>query len=111
MNCCSKYILAPLQSLLCTIYAGIIFNIGWLRACSGVWTPLGSVKCSQTSSNFAIASFYRLNPGMSESERWCNEEERVLANCIRRVFIFVLLGKTSVDKPLLEYVSKKLNSR
>jgi len=27
------------------------------------------------------------------------------------LFIFVLLGKTSVDKPLLEYMSKKLNTR
>ena len=27
------------------------------------------------------------------------------------VFIFVLLGKTSVDKPLLEYMNKKLNTR
>ena len=26
------------------------------------------------------------------------------------VFMFVLLGKTSVDKPLLEYMSKKLNT-
>jgi|SRR6218665_1642701 len=26
------------------------------------------------------------------------------------VFIFVLLGKKSVDKPLLEYMSKKLNT-
>src|SRR6218665_2573019 len=26
-------------------------------------------------------------------------------------FIFVLLGKTSVDKPLLEYMNKKLNTR
>src|SRR6218665_432018 len=29
----------------------------------------------------------------------------------RYVFIFVLLGKTSVHKPLLEYMSKKLNTR
>jgi len=27
------------------------------------------------------------------------------------VFIFVLLGKTSVDRPLVEYMSKKLNTR
>jgi len=27
------------------------------------------------------------------------------------VFTFVLLGKTLVDKPLLEYMSKKLNTR
>jgi len=27
------------------------------------------------------------------------------------VFVFVLLGKTSVDKPLLEYMSKKLTTR
>jgi len=26
------------------------------------------------------------------------------------VFIFVLLGKTSVDKPLLEHMNKKLNT-
>ena len=28
-----------------------------------------------------------------------------------QMFIFVLLGKTSVDKPLLEYMTKKLNTR
>jgi len=28
-----------------------------------------------------------------------------------KLFIFVLLGKKSVDKPLLEYMSKTLNTR
>jgi len=34
-----------------------------------------------------------------------------LENEENMVFIFVLLEKTSVDKSLLEYMSKKLNTR
>ena len=45
-----------------------------------------------------------------ESIEMCSEGSELLFRP-NLVFIIVLLGKTSVDKPLLEYVSKKLNTR
>ena len=47
------------------------------------------------------------NVGYKFVKRFCKVRTVIVI-----VFIFVLLGKkTSVDKPLLEYMNKKLNTR
>ena len=75
------------------------------KVMTNVTSNLLKSVCAQ---NFFCATFY-----LNSSEFGMRFMKYVLKHFWRAnmcVFIFVLLGKTSVEKPLLEYMSKKLNT-